>query len=340
MVISFEELYLRARRLGISIVILKAFSYQIIKVGTDEHMEEMNNVPNHYYDDEIDLREVFAVLWKWKWTIVGVTLAFMLVTFVISKFFIEPVYEAQAIVAPTSLNSVKGSSLSYVVDAQNSLQWQMSEDMNQILQLPQVNIENFNALITSNHVIIRSREALGLDQTAAEIRERIQVEHDTKTNTMKIVVSGTDPEENSKLANTLVEQTISYVKELNQQSMTTMIKNLENQLAQAEADLNTMTSEPNHFPSSVREEREIKSREQLVDLLSIKIMELEILQSLINDQDQIIVLSPATPPRTPVAPRVMLNTAIAAVLGFMLVIFAVFILEYMRPVPNKGGSGA
>ncbi len=309
--------------------------------GKGKHMEEKNSMQNYYYDDEIDLREIFAVLWKWKWTIVGVTLVFMIVAFTVSKFLMEPVYEARTIVAPASLNSVNGSSLTYVVNAENSLQWQMSEDMNEILQLPQVSIQNFNALLTSNHVIIRTRQVLELDQTVNEIRERVEVEHDAKTNTTEIVVSGTNPEENSKLANVLVDQTISYVKELNQQSMNTMLKNLESQLTRAETDLDTIMSRPeDSFSSNIRRERQIERHEQLVELLSSKIMEMEILQSFVSDQDQIIVLSPATPPKNPVAPRVMLNTAVAAVLGFMLVIFAVFIIEYMRSAPNKDKSVA
>jgi uncharacterized protein involved in exopolysaccharide biosynthesis len=304
--------------------------------GKGKYMEEKNSMQNYYYDDEIDLREIFAVLWRWKWTIIGVTASFIIIAFTFSKFFMDPVYEARTIVAPASLNSVNGSSLTYVVNAENSLQWQMNEDMNEILQLPQVSIQNFNALLTSNHVIIRTRQVLELDQTVNEIRGRVQVKHDANTKTTEIVVSGTNPEENSKLANVLVDQTISYVKELNQQSMTTMLKSLESQLTRAEADLDTMLGRPeDSFTTEIRREREIERREQLVDLLSSKIMEMEILQSFVSDQDQIIVLSPATPPKNPVAPRVMLNTAVAAVLGFMLVIFAVFIIEYMRSAPNK-----
>ena len=291
-------------------------------------MVERDNIQN-YYDDEIDLREIFAVLWRWKWTIIGVTLAFMIFAFVVSKFFMDPVYEARTVVAPTALNSVNGSSLTYVVNAENSLQW----------QLPQVSIDNFNALLTSNSVITRSRQVLNLDQSIATIRSRVAINYTKETNTTEIVVSGTDPQENSELANVLVTQTISYVEELNQQSMTTMMKNLEGQLNQADADLDEALNKPQeNYINEARRERDIERREQMVDLLSGKMMELELLQSFMTDQDQIIILSPATPPKNPVAPRVMLNTAVAAVLGFMLIVFAVFIIEYMRSTPNKDKS--
>ena len=299
-------------------------------------MEERDNIQN-YYDDEIDLREIFAVLWRWKWTIIGVTLAFMILAFVVSKFFTDPVYEARTVVVPVAPRY----SLTYEVNAENSLQWQMSEGMNSILKLPQLSIDYFNALLTSNNVIIRSRHALNLNQSIQGIRGRIEVKSDTSTKTTEIIVSGTDPQENSELANILVSQTIAHVKEINQANMTNMMKTLEKQLSQAETDLEKAIFKPQEgYVNENRREREIERNEQLIDLLSGKIVELELLQSLVNDQDQIIILSPATAPKNPVSPRVMLNTAVAAVLGFMLVIFAVFIIEYMRCAPNKDKSAA
>jgi uncharacterized protein involved in exopolysaccharide biosynthesis len=302
-------------------------------------MEERNNMQN-YYEDEIDLREIFAVLWKWKWTIIGVTAAFMILAFAYSKFFVDPIYEARAVVIPANLNHLNGSSLTYVVDAEKSLEWQLSEDIKSTLKLPQVSIYNLNALLMSNHVLSGSRQALSLDhQSLEEIRERVKTNYDTDTGTTEIVVSGTDPQENSALANELVNQIIAYVRELNQEYMNNMIATLESQLEQAEIKLTEATNNPQAIAGdNGRREREIERYEQMVDLLSGKLIEVELLQSSLINKDEFIVLSPATPPKEPVAPRVMLNTAIAAVLGFMLVIFAVFIVEYMRSTPSRDKS--
>lgn len=293
-------------------------------------MEERNNMQN-YYDDEIDLREIFNVLWKWKWTIIGVTVAFMIIAFVVSKFFMDPVYEARTVVAPANINALNGSSLTYVVDA----------EIRSMLKLPQVSISNFGALLVSDHVIIRSRQTLNLDQSLRKIRERVKIEYDSSTNTTEIVVSGNDPQESSDLANELVNQTITYARELNQEYLNNMIATLEFQLEQAETKLAEAVNDSYASAGdNARREREIKRLEQMVDLLSGKLMEVELLQSSLGNQQEIIVLSPATPPIEPVAPRVMLNTAVAAVLGFMLVIFAVFIIEYMRSAPEKDKSAA
>jgi len=293
-------------------------------------MEERNNMQN-YYDDEIDLREIFNVLWKWKWTIIGVTVAFMIIAFIVSKFFMDPVYEARTVVAPANINALNGSSLTYVVDA----------EIRSMLKLPQVSISNFGALLVSDHVIIRSRQTLNLDQSLRKIRERVKIEYDSSTNTTEIVVSGNDPQESSDLANELVNQTITYARELNQEYLNNMIATLEFQLEQAETKLAEAVNDSYASAGdNARREREIKRLEQMVDLLSGKLMEVELLQSSLGNQQEIIVLSPATPPIEPVAPRVMLNTAVAAVLGFMLVIFAVFIIEYMRSAPEKDKSAA
>lgn len=303
-------------------------------------MEERNNMQN-YCEDEIDLREIFAVLWKWKWTIIGVTMAFMIIAFTVSKFIMDPVYEARTIVAPASVNTPNGSSLTYVVDAENSLQWLMNEDITSMLKLPQVNVNNFNALLISDHVLARSRQALNLNQNITQIRDRVETKFDKDTNTTEIVVSGTDPQGNSDLANELVNQAIIYARELNQEYMNSMIATLESQLEQAEIKLTDAINNPQAIAGeNARREREIERREQMVELLSNKLMELELLQSTLSNQHEIIALSPATPLNEPVAPRIILNTSIAAVLGFMIAIFAVFFVEYMRCNPNKDNFAA
>jgi len=210
-----------------------------------------------------------------------------------------------------------------------------------MLKLPQVSIKNFNALLISDHVLARSRQALNLDQSLREMRERVKINHKAETNTTEIVVSGTDSQENSDLANELVNQTITYARELNQEYMNSVIAMLESQLEQMDIKLTEAINNPKATAGdNARKEREIERLEQMVDLLSGKLIEVELLQSSLINKDEFIVLSPATPPKEPVAPRVMLNTAIAAVLSFMLVIFAVFIIEYMRSAPEKDKSAA
>jgi len=64
-------------------------------------------IPPQYYaaqDDEIDLRELFGVLWKGKWWIIGITALFGLVS-VLFALWLPNEYKATAIVAPASSDS-------------------------------------------------------------------------------------------------------------------------------------------------------------------------------------------------------------------------------------------
>ncbi len=66
-----------------------------------------------------------------------------------------------------------------------------------------------------------------------------------------------------------------------------------------------------------------------------KYEETRILKSSDIGEASIIMVSPAVEPLTPVGPRKMLNLAVAAVLGFMLGIFAAFFIEYWKVSENE-----
>jgi len=66
------------------------------------------------------------------------------------------------------------------------------------------------------------------------------------------------------------------------------------------------------------------------DLLSSKYEEARIAASLEPGDTRISIVAPAQEPINPIAPRKMLNLAIAGVLGLMLSVFLAFFLEYWR----------
>ncbi|HZK43157.1 MAG TPA: GNVR domain-containing protein, partial [Syntrophomonadaceae bacterium] len=77
-------------------------------------------------------------------------------------------------------------------------------------------------------------------------------------------------------------------------------------------------------------QNEINRREDLIDLLNTKMLEIKITQAFMESEDNIIVLSQAYVPDNPVQPNKKLNIAIAGILGLMLSIFGVFLAEYLR----------
>ena len=58
------------------------------------------NDPSYYNDyEEIDLRDIFKTINKWKHTIIAVTLICVLLSGIFSFFVLDPVYEASTVVS-------------------------------------------------------------------------------------------------------------------------------------------------------------------------------------------------------------------------------------------------
>ena len=65
--------------------------------------------PSTPYDDELDLRELFRVLWAGKWLIGGITFA-MTVIAVIVALMLPNIYRAEALLAPNQDEGAGGLS--------------------------------------------------------------------------------------------------------------------------------------------------------------------------------------------------------------------------------------
>src|SRR5690554_8128925 len=72
---------------------------KIFNKGTSNVAEQTMNQPQNYPDDEIDLRELFATLWRGKWIIIAFTIVFAAagVFYALSQ---PNIYQASALLAP------------------------------------------------------------------------------------------------------------------------------------------------------------------------------------------------------------------------------------------------
>lgn len=95
------------------------------------------------------------------------------------------------------------------------------------------------------------------------------------------------------------------------------LEDLQVELAQKQAEQDKLLSKINQLKANY-------------NLLSSKYEESRIAGSLERGDTQISVAAPAMEPKHPVAPRKMLNVAIAGVLGIMVSVFLAYFLEYWR----------
>ena len=313
-------------------------------------MNQHNEQPGNNYDyDEIDLRDIFKTLGKWKYTIISITLICMLLSGIYSFFFIDPVYEATAMVAPASASTLANqANISYLVTGDNFEQItdskKISDSLDSIIKLTQVDVTRYTALLTSNHILWCTIKELNLKTTPAKLKGLIRVESKKDvTDIIEVTVSHTNPALAAQIANTLVNQTAAYLKYLNDQKMNGLLKNLEKQQATAQVEAEDAFTQLKEFESgnvatdmiekeveNKKLQNEFNRRENILNSLNSKIFELKVVQSFTSVEDMIVVLSAATIPDQPVAPNKKLNVAIAGVLGLMVAVFGVFLAEYLK----------
>lgn len=313
-------------------------------------MEPNNNGNIRDYDyDEIDLRDIFKTLGKWKYTIIGITLICMLVSGIVSVFFLDPVYEATAMVAPTSVSTlVDRGNIAYVVTGDKfdriTDSKKISDSVDSIIKLAQVDASRYKAILTSNHILWSTIKDLNLETTPARLKGNIHITSPKEmSDVSEVTVSHTDPELAAQIANTLVRQTAKYLNALNTKKMNELLNTLETQQALAQADLSDALTRlkeyqaANGAPDAVQDEIELKKlqsevdqREDIANSLNSKIFEMKVLQSFDSVEDKVVLLSAAAVPENPVKPNKKLNVAIAAVLGLMVSVFGVFLAEYLK----------
>lgn len=313
-------------------------------------MNQHNEQPGNNYDyDEIDLRDIFKTLGKWKYTIISITLICMLLSGIYSFFFIDPVYEATAMVAPASASTLANqANISYLVTGDNfdriTDSKKISDSLDSIVKLTQVDVTRYTALLTSNHILWCTIKELNLKTTPAQLKGLIRVEPKKDvTDISEVTVSHTNPALAAQIANTLVNQTAAYLKYLNDQKMNGLLKNLERQQATAQVEAEDAFTRLKKYESgnatvdAIEKEIEIKKlqneverREDILNSLNSKIFEIKVVESFNSVEDMIVLLSAATIPENPVKPNKKLNIAIAGILGLMVSVFSVFLVEYLK----------
>ncbi len=152
-------------------------------------------------EDEIDLKELFMILWKRKKIIVSFTLIAALLSGMFSMFILSPVYDAK-------LNIVISMPEKYITNYGEYV-------------LPISTNEQYINLITSNDVLSNTIKAMGYNPekvTYEKLREKISIAKSETIkmegavqNSFEITVSAGNPEESAKLAKTLYDNYMEFM---------------------------------------------------------------------------------------------------------------------------------
>lgn len=266
---------------------------------------------------EIDLRQYVGILRRWWWLWMATTLIAGLTALLVS-LNTTPVYKAT-----TQLLIQQASNPSDAVTYSDIM---LSERL----------ARTYAKLLTTRPVLERTLKELGLEGQISieELKERISVQPVRDTTLIQLGVEDTDPERAIALANKLPEVFARYNEQIqlsrfqeSKRSLEQQLKRLEEELSRAQKQLANLKDDAASDPADItRLETQITTLQASYANLLKQYEEIRLAEA--QSVDNIIISEPATTAEK-VRPRTLLNTLLAAIVGLMLGIGAVFLKEYL-----------
>lgn len=158
-----------------------------------------NRQNEQYIESEIDLRDLFMVLWKRKIMIISISLIGAILACLFSMFILSPVYH---------------SNLNIVISMPETYNTRYGE-----YKLPITSNEQYIDLITSNDVLFKTIKDMGYNAdkvTIENLKRRVSIgkavakSTDDTQNIFEVAVAANDPKEALKLAQTLYNNYLEF----------------------------------------------------------------------------------------------------------------------------------
>ncbi len=144
---------------------------------------------------EIDLMEIFMVLWRWAWAIATAAAIGALAAFCFSNFFITPTYKSTTRIFILNQNDTSSLTVS---------------DLNLGTQLT----NNYKEMIKSRTVVESVIKTFELDTTYEQFVKNIEVSSPTNTSILQITLTDTDPLMAKEMVDELREVVAVQIKEI------------------------------------------------------------------------------------------------------------------------------
>jgi len=196
--------------------------------------------------DVIDLRQILAVLKKWRLVIVAITLLAVLTSGIMSYFVIDPVYEAKSMLIVTMPDTA----------TQRSTE---SDDLESVIntmsRLPLMTMNTYVAQLTSDTMYQRVVERLDLEgkgYTARNLAGMVKAEVAKDSNIIMLKAQHTNPRLAADVTNALGEVYLDYLSERNQNQMTKSTEFIQTQKQETDNKLNELLDNLKQFNSDPR----------------------------------------------------------------------------------------
>ena len=146
-------------------------------------------------EEEIDLVEVFYLLWGHILQIIACFLAGALLAFGFTYFFVTPMYQASASI--------------YIVSASNNSIVNLTD-----LQIGSQLTADYQELMLSRPLLQDVIKNLDLDTSYRSLAGQVSITNANDTRILKVTVTDSDPERAADIANELIKQARIYLPEI------------------------------------------------------------------------------------------------------------------------------
>jgi polysaccharide biosynthesis transport protein len=259
----------------------------------------------------VDLRRQIVLVRAWFPLLVACVLLAAGTAFVISSLQ-QKLYEAK-------VTLIVGQSLSAV-----------NPDYNQLLVSQRLST-TYASVVTTRPILDNVIRKLGLDLSADELRGRILADTPQSNTLLTVTARDTDPTRAAAIANALADQLIAASPAIQgrqaefQASIDADLKATQDQVNSTQAQVETLTGLTNRTAAQDAELATLDGR-----LASLRSAYATLLSYSSGSGSSLLsVIEPAVAPTSPVSPRPLLNTLVAAIVGLLLGAAIVFIVEYL-----------
>ncbi|HHY46099.1 MAG TPA: hypothetical protein GX506_02205 [Firmicutes bacterium] len=293
--------------------------------------------------DEINLWDYWMVIRKRAGIIMTIFGAAVIASAVLSFFVLPPVYEATVAIMVQDPGG-EGT--------------------------PQWSLETYSSVMEGSAVRRAVVETLKLDETPEDLKEIASTEILKGTNILRLKVKRNSAQEASEIANTWARLFVAKVNEIKMNDLSRAINLRKAALEAALAEIKdqrptielkrSLVDEPMAYEAvkslvgnqarrlaaiQVNVEEPNPTYQDLISRIAdsrLALKDLETRLELLKTDSQVFVrvLSPSLPPESPVAPRKLLNIAVAAMLGLMVGVFLAFAMEALEAGANSHSPGA
>lgn len=259
----------------------------------------------------MELRRQIAIIRAWFPLLVASVVLAAGAAFVVSSL-LPKVYEAKATL-------IVGQSLSAV-----------SPDYNQLLVSQRLST-TYAAVATKRPILDTVIKQLGLGVTSDELSKHVRADAPLDSTLLTISAQDADPARAAAIANALADQLIAASPAIQgrqadvQKSIDADLKATQDQINAIQAQVETLSGLPER---TAKQEADLQTLEgRLVSLRATYTTLLSFSSG--NASNLLSVIEPAVAPPSPVSPRPLVNTLMAAILGLVIAAGVAFLAEFL-----------